>query len=95
MTDFLYCYISPFMVGLLAAACVVAAALFLVYILVQISEWYGDKGISLPKLRKTVTFTEKWVKRIFWTAIAVVATLALGVGLWDIGLKILKRVACR
>lgn len=93
--DFLYCYLTPFMVGLLAAACVVAAGVFLVIILIKIDEWYADKGIRLPKLRKTVAFTEKWVKRIFYTAIAIVTAIVLGMGLWDVGLRILKRVACK
>ncbi len=95
MTDFLYCYLSPFAVGLLAAVAIVCAALFFVYLMTRVSDWYGNKGFENIKLAKTMTAIEKWGKRIWYTFVIVFCAVFLGAGIWTLGLRILKRVACK
>lgn len=95
MTDFVYCYLSPFAVGLLAAVAIVCAALFFVYLLTKVSDWYENKGFGNIKLAKTVTVVEKWGKRIWYTFVIGFCAIFLGAGIWELGLRILKRVACK
>ncbi len=95
MTDFVYCYLSPFAVGALAIVAILCAVLFFVYLMTKVSDWYQNKGFRSIKLAKTVTAIEKWGQRIFYTLVIAFFAVIFGVGMWELGLYILKRVACK
>lgn len=95
MTDFVYCYLSPFAVGLLAAVALIAGLLFFVWLMFKMSDWYQDKGFRRLKVGKVVTSIEKWGGRIFYTLVIAFFAVFLGAGIWQLGLRLLKRVACK
>lgn len=95
MTDFVYCYLSPFVVGLLAIVAIICAALFFAYLVWKVYDRYENKGFRNIKVAKTVTAIGKWGGRIFYTLVIAMFAVIFGVGMWDLGLKILKRVACK
>ena len=92
---FVYCYLSPFAVGLLAAVAVVSAALFFAFLMTKVSDWYENKGFRNIKTAKAVTAIEKWGKRIWYTFIIGFCAVCLGAGIWELGIHILKRFACK
>ena len=99
MTDFVYCYLSPFAVGLLAFAVVILAALAIYFIISKIYNWviYGIDPTSLLRknIDRVVAFSDKWVGPALVGAVLIFIVILLAFGAWDIGIQILKRFACK
>ena len=99
MTNFTYCYLSPFMVGLLAFALVVIAFLAVCFVISKTYNWviYGVSPASLLRknIDRVVAFSNKWVIPVLVGGFCIFIVLLLAFGAWDIGITILKRFACR
>ncbi len=99
MTDFTYCYLSPFLVGLLALALVIIALLLVCFVISKTYNWviYGVSPSSLLRknVDRLVAFSEKWVAPVLVGAFCIFVVVLLAIGAWSIGLDILKRFACK
>lgn len=99
MTNFLYCYLSPFAVGLLTFAIVILAFAVVCAIISKTYNWviYGISPVSLLRknIDRVVAFSNKWVAPILVGAFCIFVVVLLAFGAWSTGIEILKRFACR
>jgi len=99
MSDFVYCYLSPFVVGLLAFAIAIVAFILVCYVISKTYNWviYGVSPTS--RLRKNidrlVAFSNKRIIPVLVGGFCIFIVLLLAFGAWDLGLEILKRFACK
>lgn len=99
MDNFVYCYLSPFMLGLLWVIAVVVGLICAIaaicFVGGKIKERY-DRNIPYYSItNKIVGGIGKWTNRITTTLGIVFFVTLISFGIWDLGLAILKRVACR
>lgn len=98
MTDFVYCYLSPFAVGVLGFLVAIGAIIAICAIISKIYNWVIYDISPVGRLRNSidwlVAFSDKWVKPILAGAFCVFVVVLLAIGAWSIGLDILKRAAC-
>ena len=103
MDNFLYCYLSPFLVGLVAVVAVILGGLALIILAFIIGEAVGDRYSAYmwdhDKLRGGIkSATEpigKAVKIIIGSLIAAMFILLFSFLFWEVGIDILKRIVCR
>lgn len=99
MDNFVYCYLSPFMLGLLwviaivvGLICAIAAICF---VGAKIKERY-DRNIPYYSMtNKIVGGIGKWTNRILMTFVVVFFITIISSGIWGLGIEILKRFACK
>ena len=99
MDNFTYCYLSPFVVGLLAFAIVIGAAAAICAIIYKVYNWVIYDIPPLGRLRTTidriVVLWGKWAAPFFVGAFCIFIVVAMAFGAWSIGIEILKRYACK
>lgn len=98
MENFTYCYLSPFIVGLLVFIAIIVGivgACFVVAWLHEKAKYDWLYGKSLPKAaQQVVDTTGKIAGAILWIIVAIAMAVILGFSAWQCGLAILKRVMC-
>lgn len=99
MDNFVYCYLSPFVVGLLLAAAIIAgivgATVGILFVGEKIKELY-DRRIPYYGVTRTITRgIGKWTGRIIVTALIGLFTFGFSWLFWQAGLDFLKRFACK
>ena len=99
MNDFLYCYLSPFLVGLLTIAACIFGILAFIWLLVLIgtfiSEKYNHKVPYYSKVNTVVKGIGTWGYRIVMTILYSLLATMFGFLFWETGIAILKRVMCK
>lgn len=99
MDNFLYCYLSPFMVGMVTVISVFVAAIFVVFLLImfgqKIYEIFDHKVPYYSTASKLVRGTGTWIYRILMGIIVLVFVAMFGNIFWETGIEILKRFVCR
>jgi len=99
MTNFAYCYLSPFVVGLLAFAVVIGAFAAICAIISKVYNWVIYDVSPVSRLRKTIDRVIEWLSKWFWPvfvgASCIFIVVIVAFGAWDVGIKILKRFACK
>ena len=96
MEDFLYCYLSPTLVGLLAGIAIILGIVGGILFLGWISTIIGDRvSISISdKAYKVIETTGTVALNIFAVILAIILGSMLIYGAWSLGLDLLKRVVC-
>ena len=96
---FVYCYLSPFAVGLLGFAVAICALWAVCIIISKTYDWVVHDVSPASLLRKNidrgVAFSNKWVIPILVGGFCIFVVIVVAFGAWDIGIKILKRFACK
>lgn len=99
MTDFTYCYLSPFLVGLLGFFVAIGALVAICSIIGRIYNWVIYDISPVGRLRSSIdwliAFSNKWVFPVLVGAFCIFVVIVVAVGAWDIGIDILKRFACK
>lgn len=99
MNDFLYCYLSPFLVGLLTVVAVIFGALMVGWLLILIGTFISEKyNHNIPyysKVNTAVRGIGTWAYRIVMTLVGIVFASLVGMLFWQVGIDILKRFACK
>ena len=96
---FVYCYLSPFAVGLLGFLVVIGACGAICTIISKTYNWVIYDISPVGRLRNSidylVAFSDKWVAPILVGAFCIFIVVILAIGAWSTGIQILKRFACR
>lgn len=96
---FVYCYLSPFAVGLLGFLVVIGAFGAICAIISKTYNWviYGVSPGSLLRknVDRLVAFSNKRVVPVLVGAFCVFVVVVVAVGAWSVGIDILKRFACK
>lgn len=99
MTDFIYCYLSPFVVGLLGYLVAIGALVAVCAVISKTYDWviYGTSPASVLRknIDRAVAFSNKWVIPVLVGGLCIFIVLLLAFGAWQIGIEILKRFACK
>ena len=99
MDNFLYCYLSPFLVGLLAAAAVVLGIIGVLALIYFLGKAVGDKYDDFVWGHATVKRVTDGAGRIVQIVLGLLLVGSFGslfIWLfWNFGLDILKRLVCR
>jgi len=99
MTDFTYCYLSPFLVGLLAFALAIIALISVCFVISKTYNWVicgvSPSSLLRKNVDRLVAFSNKWVAPVLVGAFCIFVVILLAFGAWDIGINILKRFACK
>lgn len=99
MTNFTYCYLSPFLVGLLTFAIWILAAVLICHIISKVYNWVIYDVSPVGRLRKTidriVALSGKWLAPILVGAFCIFVVVIVAFGAWNVGIEILKRFACK
>ena len=102
MDNFLYCYLSPFLVGLLTiAAGIVGFVIVVVFIFwgwdkISYKIKYNDRGF---RRHSAAGDAARKIGNGFLNILMIVCVVMLGIiisfGAWQLGLDILKRIMCK
>ena len=99
MTGFMYCYLSPFVVGLLAFLVAIGALVAICTIISKTYDWVVYDLSPVGRLRNSidwlVAFWDKRVIPVLVGGFCIFIVVLLAIGAWSIGIEILKRFACR
>ena len=95
MSNFVYCYLSPFLVGLLALAAAIAGVGVVCFIYVQIEGWYRYAVSPVHKAKKVLGKVAHWTGQVLASLVLLFFAALLGFGAWAIGIDILKRFVCK
>ena len=99
MDNFTYCYLSPFVVGLLTFAVVIGAFAAICAIISKVYNWVIYDVSPVGRLRKTidriVALSGKWLAPILVGAFCIFVVVIVAFGAWNVGIEILKRSACK
>ena len=99
MDNFVYCYLSPFVVGLLLVVAVIVgilgAAAGIIFVGEKIKELYNRSIPYYSVTKKIVRGIGKWTERIIVTLLIAIFTIGVSWIFWQAGLDILKRFACK
>jgi hypothetical protein len=97
--NFVYCYLSPFVVGLLGFLVAIGALVAICTIISKTYNWVIYDIAPVGRLRKSidwvVEFSTKWVIPVLVGGFCIFIVLLLAFGAWSLGLDILKRFACK
>jgi len=96
MTNFTYCYLSPFVIGLLASAVALSAFAAVCAIISKVYNWVIYDISPVGRLKKrVVAWSGKWLTPILVGLFCIFIVVNVAVGVWGLGIEILKRFACR
>ena len=99
MDNFVYCYLSPFLLGLLAVVAIFAGFILALAIIcwvgAVIHKWFTYDLPTYGATKKIMGELGKWTTRIFFTLVVVMLAAIFAFGMWDMGIEILKRFACK
>ena len=99
MTDFVYCYLSPFAVGLLGFLVAIGALYAICTIISKTYNWVIYDIPPAGRLRNSidwlVAFSDKWVIPALVGGFCIFIVILLAFGAWGLGIEILKRFACK
>ena len=99
MDNFLYCYLSPFLVGVLAFAAIVLGVIGVLALIYFLGGAVGDKYSDIVWGHATVKRVTDGVGRIVQIVIGVLLVGSFGTLFiwlfWLMGLDILKRLVCK
>ena len=99
MDNFLYCYLSPFLVGLLALMAIVLAIIGVIALIYFLGSAADEKYSDFVWGHATVKRISDGIGRVFQKAIVLTLVISFGTLFaflfWSVGLDILKRVVCR
>lgn len=96
---FTYCYLSPFVVGLLGFGLIILVAAAVCMIISKVYNWIIYDVSPVGRFRKSIDrlfkWFDKWVLPVLAGGFCIFVVFLLAHGAWSIGLEILKRAACR
>ena len=95
MDNFLYCYLSPFVLGVLIVVSACTGVVGAAYVFDKIKNWY-KYGIPHNNTAKEIANrVGGWLINITLIITLIGVAIIFGVGMWAIGIEILKRFACK
>jgi len=103
MENFLYCYLSPALVGLVSLIAIfvggLAGALALIWLSERIGDWFRYSIPVYTKAGKTAHKVVKGISRTFQfivlTIVGICVAVTITYGAWVLGIDILKRFVCK
>ena len=99
MDNFIYCYLSPFLVGLLTVVAIVVGIIAIIALL-----YYAGKGLEkgydytlkgYPTVKRTLSSVSDWITNGLLVVFIIMFGATIAHLFWTMGIDIHKRIFCK